>query len=497
MVSTLFSLLPGCTYLSSNNSLVAKDKQSVKLPINNASGTENHLKKQSQTLDNARCKIPITNNSVKKLNSEKSTKLPSKRADLTDKLAKCKSPLPYAVFNSDIKNEKKPCRDNKSRYHVVKEGQSLTEIADMHGLEREKLAELNNIKPEWLEGNIWYPLYPGDKLNLPVQKPEKVDQYLVKEGDSLTKIADRFNLSTTRLAEINDVEKVRFKGNWWYQINPGDQLKIPEKSEPQKAKAYQDNKAKISGIQGSLEGILGAGKTKTGFDYGRVLITRGSTLEGTVNSINCRSGVEKKLTVEQVRKLNNIRPQQPIKYGETLKIPWDYLKNSAPAKKFAEMNFEEKYNFLKERTISDGEQYISPVLISSKKYNIDPRLPLSIIWEESWFRKEAISGKSCVGICQLNPEYHPISDSSEENIDTAVKFLKQDLYDRYRSKGLDKKTSLIRTIASYKDGYSKTNNYIDKGRWDGRSIDRHPSSTTRHYLQGVMRRIKTHYLSQK
>ncbi|UNU73222.1 LysM peptidoglycan-binding domain-containing protein [Moraxella nasovis] len=109
-------------------------------------------------------------------------------------------PAPKPVVQS---KPKKPIE----RY-TVKSGDTLTGIADTHNLSISQIAEYNNIATDTMVRRgqkLW--LVPGKVKSKPktatTDKPKQDETYKVQSGDNLTQIAQKFNLSLSKLAALN------------------------------------------------------------------------------------------------------------------------------------------------------------------------------------------------------------------------------------------------------------------------------------------------------
>ncbi len=78
--------------------------------------------------------------------------------------------------------------------HVVRQGQSLFEIANVYGVTVNEIATANQLNPS-------NSLVIGQALVIPITG----QYYFVVSGDSLDSIGRRFGVSSARLAEINDI----------------------------------------------------------------------------------------------------------------------------------------------------------------------------------------------------------------------------------------------------------------------------------------------------
>lgn len=99
--------------------------------------------------------------------------------------------------------------------HIVKPSESLSMIAKYYGTTVEALAHANGI----VNTNL---IYAGQILTIPSNRaPLPSNQtYTVKYGDTLTSVAERYNVSVEAIVAINPITS----GTWLY---PGQVLAIP------------------------------------------------------------------------------------------------------------------------------------------------------------------------------------------------------------------------------------------------------------------------------
>ncbi len=105
--------------------------------------------------------------------------------------------------------------------HIVKPGETLSEIAKQYGTTVASLRQLNSLR----DANfVWYGqrlvIDQGGSVFADPQNAGRYQLYRVKAGDSLTKLARRYGLSVTQLAQINGISPLR----WLYS---GQQLRLP------------------------------------------------------------------------------------------------------------------------------------------------------------------------------------------------------------------------------------------------------------------------------
>lgn len=110
--------------------------------------------------------------------------------------------------------------------YVVKPGDTIQSISDMFGIDPNNLVKENNLN------NVYF-LVPGLKLVIPsynnmnsnsnnTSNGSKFDKYTVVNGDSLYKIASKYNISTNLLAMLNNIDLNSY-------IYPGQVLLVPKK----------------------------------------------------------------------------------------------------------------------------------------------------------------------------------------------------------------------------------------------------------------------------
>ena len=93
--------------------------------------------------------------------------------------------------------------DNSKNYieYIVKSGDTLSEIAEKYNTTYQKIAKDNNIKNPNL-------IYPNQKLKIYTNVSQETNEtiYIVKSGDTLSEIAQKFNTTYQKIAKDNNIE---------------------------------------------------------------------------------------------------------------------------------------------------------------------------------------------------------------------------------------------------------------------------------------------------
>ncbi len=203
---------------------------------------------------------------------------------------------------------KKTAVDAAPTRYVVQAGDTLTDVADRFNLTTRQLADRNDLK-------VTSNLMTGQRLNL-VDRDEKgsnkdqsskdfeydtstiqsklpTEDYKIKRGDTLAKIALRYEMSVADLAKLNGVP-------WNLQLQAGDTLTVPVLEKPTKR-----SKSKITDQPIDEED----NKVAT-TDY---QVKPGETLS--------RIASRHKLTVAALAELNGIPADIRIQAGDTISVP--------------------------------------------------------------------------------------------------------------------------------------------------------------------------------
>jgi murein DD-endopeptidase MepM/ murein hydrolase activator NlpD len=121
-------------------------------------------------------------------------------------------------------------------YYKVRKGDSLWKIADRYNI---YIKDILRVNPKLKKRKY---LRPGQKICIPHKKRRTVKRkssggyfiYVVKPGDSLEKIGKRFGVSWKKIKKINNLKGTR--------IRVGQKLKIPSRKVAKKKKRYSYRK---------------------------------------------------------------------------------------------------------------------------------------------------------------------------------------------------------------------------------------------------------------
>lgn len=123
---------------------------------------------------------------------------------------------------SEVPNNNNNDFNTKTIYYVVKRGDTLSEIAQRYGTTFQEIASINNIPNPNL-------IFPGERLRILTNSTINGNEerglgdiiYTVKRGDTLWKIARAYNVTIEHIVELNDIRNPNL-------IFPGEKFRITE-----------------------------------------------------------------------------------------------------------------------------------------------------------------------------------------------------------------------------------------------------------------------------
>ena len=201
--------------------------------------------------------------------------------------------------------------------YTVKKGDSLWKIANKYNTTMEKLKSANNLKTNTLS--------VGQKLVIPSisVSPEVSDTYIVQKGDSLWSIANKFNMTVSELKNLNNLTN--------NLLSIGQVLKIKDSSNNGKT-TYTVQKGDSLWVIANKYGITTEelksynNLTSNLLSIGQVLkIPQGKTSTENIYTVKKGDSLwtianRYNTTVEKIKVLNNLTSNL-LSIGQQLKIP--------------------------------------------------------------------------------------------------------------------------------------------------------------------------------
>lgn len=198
--------------------------------------------------------------------------------------------------------------------YVVQRGDSLWEIADQFSMSVAELKRTNGLK----SNNI----YPGQRLLIRSQRLRTHSssgvEYVVRRGDSLSKIAARFSMSVTELKRINGLRS--------NNIYPGQKLRTrfsaaqPSRSRPSPGYAEMDYMVRrgdtLSKIAAQFSTGLTELKRSNGIRSDRIYVGQRLKIRTRLKKITMDNGpyyfYRPKAAVQRSRGYREVPPKKPI-----------------------------------------------------------------------------------------------------------------------------------------------------------------------------------------
>ena len=107
----------------------------------------------------------------------------------------------YSVFHTVY--EESPRVTGDVQEYVVKKGDTLYKISQMHGVKLEDLIAANNLTSSLI--------YPNQIIVIPKSLENGAivfEEYIIKANDTMSTIANRFGVNVTQLTRYNDISKL-------------------------------------------------------------------------------------------------------------------------------------------------------------------------------------------------------------------------------------------------------------------------------------------------
>lgn len=151
---------------------------------------------------------------------------------------------------SDKKTEKTE-KNTKAKTHTVKEGENLSVIADKYDVKVSELMEWNELENDVIKTNqVLIVSEPAKKETKEKTKKTstKAKTHKVEEGENLTTIADKYDVTVNNLMDWNELESDKLLVGQVLNISDPGKTKTKEKtSEKTKEKSSDKTKEKTTG----------------------------------------------------------------------------------------------------------------------------------------------------------------------------------------------------------------------------------------------------------
>lgn len=179
--------------------------------------------------------------------------------------------------------------------HIVRPGETLSQIAARYGTTVARLRQLNNLPNV---NHVWYGqrlLIDGATPNLSTnanQNSGGVTSYRVRSGDSLSRIARRYGISLTELARMNNLSPFR----WLYT---GQVLRVPGSAPGRQA--FQDHSSQAGATNQNASGVQFY-KVQAGDSLSRIARRYG-------------------ISLTELARMNSLSPFGWLYTGQVLRVP--------------------------------------------------------------------------------------------------------------------------------------------------------------------------------
>ncbi len=207
-------------------------------------------------------------------------------------------------------------------YYIVKKGDSLWSIANKYNTTVNELKKLNNLSSNALS--------IGQKLKLPTNNsniipeiPSTSNTYTVKSGDTLYQIAKKYDVTVDELKTTNNLTSNTLSIGQILKI-PGTSIEQPNTHTVSKGETLYGIANKYGISVDELKKLNNL--TSNDLSIGQVLLLPGITEENTINTYTVKQGdtlyqiaSKYNLTVDELKKLNNLS-SNTLSIGQTLKI---------------------------------------------------------------------------------------------------------------------------------------------------------------------------------
>lgn len=181
--------------------------------------------------------------------------------------------------------------------YTVKSGDTLSKIANRFDSSNEDIAKLNKFSASTM-------VRVGQVITVPEVnvEPEKPSSYQVQSGDTLTAVAAKFDMTPQALASLNDLKTSS-------NLMRGATLKLIADSESKNSKASNKRNAK----EDKEQQVAVNSSAKSAEDTEAYTVKRGESLHAIA--------AKYELSTSELARLNNISAKTMVQVGQTLSVP--------------------------------------------------------------------------------------------------------------------------------------------------------------------------------
>ncbi|HEV7148093.1 MAG TPA: LysM peptidoglycan-binding domain-containing protein [Pedococcus sp.] len=266
--------------------------------------------------------------------------------------------------------------------YVVRSGDTLTAIAQHHGVTLAALLKANRL-------SAWAILQIGQKLHIPgTAAPARpaashraparpapapvISTYRVRPGDTLDAIAARTKTPLSSLFAWNHLSSNSI-------IYPGQAITVRGVATPRAASTARIPVTTVYAVRAG----------------------------DTLSAIAAHHGV----TLAALLKANRIAVSAVLQIGEKLRIPGTVTTRTNTANTFAGRTYAPgivdaataNRNRLAGLTVPNRAQTRAMIIATARRHGLDPRLALAIAWQESGWNQREVSVANAIGVMQVVP----------------------------------------------------------------------------------------------
>ncbi|WP_227429219.1 muramidase family protein [Psychrobacter sp. I-STPA6b] len=187
--------------------------------------------------------------------------------------------------------------------HIVERNETLSGIARHYGVSQTAIINANGLKVLELKVN--------DILHIPDR--EDSSQYIVKPGDSLTRVAQKYNIEVSQLAQMNNIPSNSL-------LNIGQRLTVPQlsttnMSNSRTTTASTKTKSSSRSEQNTNSNITPKVNTPRESSGQKYKVAYGDNLSKIARQYG--------ISTQQLAQANNMRINDTLYFGQWLTIPTD------------------------------------------------------------------------------------------------------------------------------------------------------------------------------